>query len=220
MYINIHTHQFHEGEFEVLNLFPEEVGMIVQERYYSLGIHPWDVIPPEMELQLKLIEAFSNYDNVIAIGEIGLDKLKPNFELQTDIFEKQIDIAVEIEKPIIVHCVKAYSELLEILNRKELPVPMIIHRYSGNKTIAEQLIKKGCYLSFGHELFKDRSKVPSVFRSIENEHIFFETVDSELDIKTIYYKGAEIKGIKPEELILLIERNFSVCFESRLQPTM
>ncbi len=217
MYINIHTHQVHEGEFEILNLFPEEVGMIIPQKYYSLGIHPWDVIPHEMELRIKTVETFSTYDNVIAIGEIGLDKLKPNFELQMEIFKKQIDIASGMNKPFIVHCVRAYSELIEIINQKDISVPMIIHRYSGNKTIADQLIRKGCYLSFGHELFKERSKVPSVFRSIDNEHVLLETDDSELDIKRIYQKGAEIKSMKLEEFTDLIEKNFRTCFESRLQ---
>jgi Tat protein secretion system quality control protein TatD with DNase activity len=51
-----------------------------------------------------------------------LDKLHPNFDLQKDVFLKQIDIAETQKKPIIIHCVKAYSELLEILKSKNLKI--------------------------------------------------------------------------------------------------
>ncbi len=212
MFINIHTHQAHEGDFEIINLFPEEVGMIVAERYYSVGIHPWDVATADIEIQMRITDAFATHPNVLAVGEIGLDKMKPEFELQKEVFETQFEIAERIGKPIIVHCVKAYSELQEILNRRQTQIPVIVHRFSGNKTIAEQMIRFGCYLSFGHELFNVRSKTRAIYKAIPLNRIFHESDDAEIGIREIYAEGARIRGIKEEELQAQILINYGRCF--------
>ena len=111
---------------------------------------------------------------------------------------------------------KAYSELLSVLNEKQLKIPVIIHRYSGNKTVADQLINFGCYLSFGHELFNERSKVPRVFKNISEEHILLETDDSEMSIEEIYNKACELRNLKLPELQKRIIANFETCFKMKI----
>ena len=211
-FVNIHTHKESKLRFALTNIFPEDAQKIEENKYYSIGIHPWEVTNVDIDKQLNIVKELAEKKNVLAIGEIGLDKYRENFDLQKKVFLKQVQIAKEYNKPIIVHCVKAYSELLEILKTKIQKVPVIIHRYSGNKTIADELIKFGCFLSFGHELFNEKSKAPRVFKKIPLENIFLETDDSEIDIKEIYQKASDIRAIDIEDVQNAVFSNFNKCF--------
>ena len=195
-----------------MNLFPEDIKTINPTGFYSIGIHPWNVSKNNIDKQLKILSETAQKENILAIGEIGLDKLHPEFDLQKTVFLKQINIAKTLNKPIIVHCVKAFSELLEILKTEKLKIPVIVHRYSGNITVAKQLLKFGYYLSFGHELFNSQSKVPKVFKKIPLENIFLETDDAEITIEEVYEKAAEIKSVSVTEISEKIRSNFKNCF--------
>lgn len=210
-FINIHTHKKENCKNCIINLFPEDVNVIENDKPYSIGIHPWE-LKNNIVKQLEIVKEYSHKENIIAIGEIGLDKYHDNFEFQKEVFIKQINIANAVNKPIIVHCVKAYSELLEILKKEQIKVPIIIHRYSGNKTIAKELTKFGCYLSFSHELFNSKSKVQKVFKQQALENIFLETDDSEISIEEIYKKASEIKGIELNKLKTCILQNYKTIF--------
>jgi TatD DNase family protein len=211
-FINIHTHNKNCNNTCIINLFPNEVAFFEDNNFFSIGIHPWDVAIIDIEKQIRIVKEYSHKKNILAIGEIGLDKYREDFELQKEMFLKQIDIANHVEKPIIVHCVKAYSDLLEILKNKNLKIPIIIHRYSGNKTIAKELLKFGCFLSFGHELFNSKSKLQKVFKQQPLENIFLETDDSKISIENIYKKASEIKEIDIESLHEAILFNFVNVF--------
>ncbi len=211
-FINIHTHNHNANAVSVINLFPEDVDNIIPEKFYSVGIHPWNISNFNVPEQLQIISETIQKENIIAVGEIGLDKLHPEFGLQKKFFLKQIHIAEKFKKPVIVHCVKAFSELLEIMKDKKPTVPIIIHRYSGNITIAEQLLKYGCYFSFGHELFNSKSKVMKVFKKIPTENIFLETDDTDISIENIYQKAAEIKESSIKNISEYILSNFNLVF--------
>lgn len=213
-FINIHTHQPDSKGFSLINLFPENVSDISEDKFYSVGIHPWEIRKGDMAVQLKIVSETLKNKNVPALGEIGLDKLHPAFEIQKKLFLNQLDIAKNIKKPVIIHCVKACSELLEILKKRKPKIPLIIHRYSGNITTAEQLIKFGCFLSFGHELFNTRSKTPNVFTKIPIENIFLETDDADINIETVYHKAAELRKTTTENLSRRIILNFNRCFSA------
>jgi len=215
-YIDIHTHKRRSGAISMLNLFPEESDLIIEDNFFSIGLHPWEVTNVDIDIQLNLVKDSAKKSNVLAIGEIGLDKYKPDFELQTAIFLKQINIAKAAQKPIIVHCVKAYSELFKLLKDTEFDFPVIIHRYSGNITIAEQLIKSSCYFSFGHELFNEGSKTSKVFKKIPISKIFLETDDSDVAIQEVYAKASEIKQMNIYEMITAVRSNFNDCFDLQL----
>lgn len=212
-FINIHTHKhLQNNNINLINLFPNDSDNIYKGGIYSIGIHPWEVTKANIKDELQVVEKQIISGNIVAVGEIGLDKYKDNFELQKEVFLKQIDIANTLAKPIIVHCVKAYSEFLNILKDGKINVPIIIHRYSGNKTIAKELIKFGCYLSFGHELFNTKSKVHKVYKSIPIKNIFLETDDAEICIEDVYKKASEIKEIEIVELQKLIFANYCRVF--------
>ncbi len=212
LFIDIHTHNKIQKNFALINLFPDDISEISEKNFYSAGIHPWKVTKINISKQLSVIENTAKQKNILAIGEIGLDKFHPDFELQKDVFLNQLHIAETLKKPVLIHCVKAYSELLEILKKENLNIPVIIHRYSGNITIAKELIKFGCYFSFGHELFNEKSKTPKVFKKIPAENIFLETDDADISIEKIYEKAGEIKEISTENINKQILSNFNFVF--------
>jgi len=212
-FIDIHTHNNTITEnLSIINVFPEDVYKISENKYYSLGLHPWEISNVNIDTQIKVINKNAQRKNILAIGETGLDKYKPDFQKQTEVFLQHIKIAEAHNKPIIIHCVIAYSELLEILKKEKLKIPIIIHRYSGNKIIADQLLKFNCYFSFGHELFNTKSKTAKIFKSIPETNVFLETDDSQMSIVNIYQKASEIKNINLEELNVNINHNFINCF--------
>jgi len=212
-FIDIHTHNLLKTGFSLINIFPEDVEKIKNDKFYSVGIHPWNVSKVNLEKQLSIVKKSASLKNVLAVGEIGADKLHPDFILQKEVFVKQLNIAKQLKKPAIIHCVKAYSDLLEILKKEKPEIPVIIHRYSGNSTTAGELLKFNCYFSFGHELFNEKSKVPKVFKKIPLETVFLETDDAAKDIKEIYMKAAELKEISLEKIKLTIFENFQKCFK-------
>jgi TatD DNase family protein len=212
-YIDIHTHNINsDADLSVINLYPKELANVLPEKNYSIGIHPWVVNHLTNDSDTELLKNQLRKKNILAIGEIGLDKLKPEFKLQQYVFISQIKLANTTNKPIIIHCVKAFGEVSEILKNENVKNSIIFHRFSGNKTIAEQFVKKGYYLSFGHELFHTKSKVQSVFKTVPNENFFLETDDSQYSIKDIYQKASELRNCTVETISDSVRSNFNKCF--------
>ena len=88
--------------------------------------------------------------SVIALGEAGLDKsIDAPLSLQTEVFTEQVKLSEAFRKPLVIHCVKAWDELLAVKKDLNPQMPWVIHGFRGNDILAEQLIRKGLYLSFG-----------------------------------------------------------------------
>jgi TatD DNase family protein len=115
----------------------------------------------------------------IAIGEIGLDKKiqSPLFDLQQNIFELQLQYAVDVNKPVIIHCRGAFNELLESINRVGIPKKGgVIHAYSGSAELAEILIKKGLSFSMGGTLtYRNSKKRDNVLKTIYPDYFLLES---------------------------------------------
>jgi TatD DNase family protein len=142
----------------------------------ALGFHPFfaDRIKDEdfKTLYLLLIE----YD-VIAVGEIGLDKFLDNIPLSTQekIFKKQLDLAEKLELPIIVHARGMIDQIIKNIREKKIKGG-IIHAFNGSFQQAEQLIKLGFKLGFGGVLTFERAKhVRSLAKNLPMESIVLET---------------------------------------------
>lgn len=213
-YIDVHTHSFSEQEAvqSIVSIDPNNDSLQSETVNYSVGLHPWKISSSDVEISLSKLEEFAKNKKVLAIGEIGLDRLTDSpLEIQEELFIKQIQIAEIYNKPIIIHCVKCFSELLAIKKRIEPMVPWIIHGFVKNKQIAEDLITNKCYLSFGYALLQNE-KLQEVFKNIPTDHIFLETDDSDLNIKEIYNIASKIKSIELESLKNKIHTNFKTCF--------
>ncbi len=214
-YIDIHTHKINSSKdvISLVNIFPDDFYNIQKNIKYSIGIHPWYINETKIKSELDIIRKSLKNENITAIGEIGLDRSKPNFELQKKIFIQQAKFAQAVNKPIIIHCVKAYSELISIIKKHKLTVPKIIHAFNSSKETAEQLIKHGCYLSFGKILFDSSSKTSEIFADIPDDKIFFETDISDIKIEGIYGKAIETKRVKLEFLKEKIYNNYMGIFQ-------
>ncbi len=185
--------------------------------YYSYGLHPWYIEKSEYKNQLQRLEIKANEKRCVAIGECGLDKLsKVDFELQEKAFVEQIIIANRVKKPLIIHCVKAFNELINCLNHNNNEVPVIIHGFNNNENIARILLDNGCYFSFGKALLGYESNAAKSLIGIGRKNFFLETDDSDFSIKYIYKKAAELLGIDEEILKLQIQSNFENVFKVKL----
>ena len=210
MIINIHTHQIlnRENTFSLFNISPEKFAELSTSgnNYFSAGIHPWH-IDSTVEEKIKTLKQIASNPAVLAIGETGLDKLcDVDFNIQKEIFNCQISIAKETGKPLIIHCVKAWDEMRQILKETQINVPVIFHGFRGKPQIARELTKAGFYLSFGN-LFNKKSLEVTPFN-----RIFLETDDKNFAIEEVYKLVAEVKGISVEKLIEIVGENFERCF--------
>jgi TatD DNase family protein len=213
-YFNLHTHHFTNQStiLELVNQYPWEFDASIPQ--YSIGIHPWHINENRLASDLKIIEDKLQLNECLALGECGLDKrIDIPFSLQVEVFEQQIALAEKYQKPIVLHLVGAYQELIEIKKRLHISVPIILHGFSKNEQIAQQLIDNGFYLSFGKYLLRNPD-LKDVFLSIPNDCFFLETDTIEESLEEVYQLAAQYKNIAIADLIQIINSNFDTVFKS------
>jgi TatD DNase family protein len=211
-FFNFHTHQFtnQPNILELVNQYPNEFDDSVP--FYSIGIHPWYIKEDQIDGDLRIIEEKLQIQNCLAIGECGLDKrIEIPLEQQIIVFEKQLALAEQYKKPVVIHCVAAFQEVIGIKKKMKISVPMIIHGFSKNSQIANQLITAGFYLSFGKYLLKNPD-LKTVFLNTPNDRFFLETDTVEESIKQVYDLASEYKNITINELQEVISSNFAAVF--------
>lgn len=215
-YIDIHVHygKHNPGIFILENLMAHETKYpeVVPGVAYTCGIHPWFLNQNNHPELLLFVKNSSTNPCIIAIGEAGFDKLKgPSIELQQKTFEEQIFISEETGKPVIIHCVRAWDELLSVQKKIKPKMPWLVHGFRGNKELADQLLSKGMYLSFWFD-FVLRAESQDLLRHLPVNRIFLETDGADVDIRKIYEKIASDIDISVDELKSLILRNFNDFF--------
>jgi TatD DNase family protein len=211
-YINLHTHNFSDRAdiLEIVNQYPQEFDAAIP--HYSIGIHPWYIVEDHIDEDLTIIESKLELENCLAIGECGLDKrIEIHFDLQINVFERQLILAEKYKKPVIIHCVAAFQEVIEIKNRLEVKVPMIIHGFSKNIETAKQLLNNGFYLSFGKYLLRN-PELEAVFKAIPDHRFFLETDTIEVGIREVYQLAAKYKNIELEAMQNQVQHNFESIF--------
>ena len=215
-FFNLHTHKFTNNSdvLELVNQYPWEFDTTIPN--YSIGIHPWYIDENRLQSDLKIIDEKLQLKECLALGECGLDKrIEVPMQLQTEVFEKQIALAEKHQKPLVLHLVAAFQELMEIKNRLQISVPIIIHGFSKNEQVANELIKNGFYLSFGKYLLRNPD-LESVFKSIPNDKFFLETDTIEESLEEVYQLAAKYKNIKIEDVIEIVNSNFNTVFNSNI----
>jgi len=211
-FFNFHTHQFTNQPdiLELVNQYPQEFNAVIP--FYSVGIHPWYIVEDRVDADLKIIEEKLKTNNCLAIGECGLDKrIEIPLEQQVIVFKKQLALAEKYKKPVVIHCVAAFQEITAIKKEMKISAPMIMHGFSKNAQIANQLIKEGFYLSFGKYLLRN-PELKTVFEQIPNDRFFLETDTVEESIKQVYNLAAEYKNLDIKELQDIISSNFKEVF--------
>ncbi|MBR3677656.1 MAG: TatD family hydrolase [Alistipes sp.] len=173
----------------------------------TLGVHPWHALNGD----ISAVEAGAV--EVDAIGEVGLDFVcdVPR-ERQISLFRAQLAIAERVGKPVVLHCVRAFEEVMKILSEHRLSA-VIFHGFIGSKEQAQRAVSEGYYLSFGERTFHSPKTVEAM-RSTPLSHLFVETDESTTPIEEIYTKIAALRGISTTELSIATKENFSRIFNS------
>ncbi len=214
-YFDTHTHKKYveEDVAFIRNAFHHLTFLQLNNLSYnfSIGIHPWD-IHQNYELSVAQIHATALHENCLAIGECGLDYfIKTDKELQKKIFLVHRELAESLRKPLIIHCVRAYHDLIPML--KSCTVPVILHQYAGNTEITKSLMIDNVYFSFGKQFFRDNFNA-DIFEIIPINKILFETDTMPIHIEDVYIKGAAILDIDFDELKEQINLNASSIFQN------
>ncbi len=210
-FINIHTHRKPQlpNEFVVRNAYLGCSADTLNNLPYavSVGLHPWFLDSMTVNECSDRLMDLAVLDKVWAIGEIGLDKaIETPISKQIPYFEAQLDIARALQKPVIIHAVRTYQELLPYL--KKTRIPFIFHQFAGNKQQAAELLKYPCFLSFGKNLTEPKSA--EAFQSTPHSNIFLETdTSSEFQIDKIYKLAADLKEMDVDELKSIVFHNFA-----------
>ncbi len=211
-FINLHTHSYTKDDsiLEVVNQYPWEFDEVIPQ--YSIGIHPWYIDEDRLKSDLKSIEQKLQLKECLALGECGLDKrIEIPFQKQIKVFQQQIEVVQKTTKPIILHCVASFQEVIAIKKEMNVENPMIIHGFSKNEQVAKSLLDNGFYLSFGKYLLRN-PELASVFNYVPKDRFFLETDTIEETIIDVYQKASEIKNIKIEDLKEIIKTNFNQVF--------
>lgn len=206
MFFNAHSHIVDSENVVIIN---ESVNNEKLSSFFSIGVHPWDASLNE-ENFLKVLEK-GNMKNCLAIGEIGLDKLKgPEFNLQINSFRAQLIIAESLHLPVIIHCVKSWNEIKMIYKEKKRLEKWVFHGF--NKVgILEDVIETGLMISIGASVLTN-VKLQESIHLIPNPQLLLETDESEVNIFEVYQKISEIKKISLRELQEIIGENFKNTF--------
>ena len=188
---------------------------LIQIVNYSFGIHPWALDNPDFQEEetFALLEERLQSTNVLALGEVGLDKIhKDSFEQQIAVFERQIDLSEALQKPLILHDVKSHNEILTLRKKHKAKQPWILHGFNGTKQDIQQLTGQGLYLSIGESLLHPERKITKSLKNIPLELLFLETDMAEIGIEKIYNAAAKLLEMDINALKEQIFANFARVF--------
>ena len=201
----------------------------------ALGFHPQDVFPEDYKAQWAVIEAAirAHRDEIVAIGEIGLDYHYDTTykEGQQEIFQLQLDLAQELDLPIMIHNRDATEDTLKILKlqiadcRFAHPLRGVVHCFNGSKEVAKQILDLGMYLGIGGVLTFKNCKLFETLEVVPLDRIVLETDGPYLAptphrgernesrvMIFVVQRLAEIYGTTPEEIIEQTTKNAKKLF--------
>ena len=197
--------------------------------YASVGVHPHEVENMK-ESDIDILKKYSNHKKVKAIGEIGLDYYYDNSprHLQKKWFARQIELAREVELPVIIHDRDAHKDCLDILREQKVSeCGGVFHCYSGSAEMLSEVLDLGLYVAFGGSLtFKKAQRPKEALEKAPLDKILIETDCPYLTpepyrgirndstyVHLVAEKIAEIKGIDVKEIEKITEENAKKCFK-------
>ena len=196
--------------------------------YAALGLHPNDVEDLDEE-KMEQLKQMCQQDRVVAVGEIGLDYYWDNVpcDVQKKWFIRQLDLAQELDLPVIIHSRDAAEDTLNIMKRYEGKLRGVIHCFSYSKEMAREYVKMGFYIGIGGVVtFKNGKKIKAVVSEIPLDRILLETDcpylapepyrgkrNSSLYLPEIAQTIADIKGITYEEVVDKTRENAKTLFQ-------
>lgn len=187
----------------------------------SFGLHPWKVqddsptwLPPLRDYLARFPKA--------GVGECGLDRWIPDHHLplQQKAFQAQIDLALELDRPLTVHCLKAWGPLLEMLHDAAALPRFLIHSYSGSLETARELIKLGAFFSFsGYFLHQRKASQRTIFHLLPKDRLLLES-DAPDMLPPDSAVSHPLEGLNHPANLTLIAQKFFGQSPSSLEPPL
>ena len=241
------SHQFDEDREELMQIMEEQnIGTIVNSAadwesltevvelaekypfvYAAVGLHP-DEVKVLDEEKFSFLKEQCQKDKVVAIGEIGLDYYWDNTprDIQEKWFIRQLELARELDLPVIIHSRDAAEDTLRIMKQYGAGLRGVIHCFSYSKELANEYVKMGFYIGIGGVVtFKNGKKLKEIVKEIPLERILLETDcpylapvpyrgkrNSSLYLPYVVQEIAELRGITGEEVVEQTEKNGKTLF--------
>ncbi|MFO7789320.1 MAG: TatD family hydrolase [Bacteroidota bacterium] len=205
-FIDIHTHSLsgYSDQKELISFFHKS--HIPNTSFFSIGIHPWHAEKASTDALLD--QLYPKAYKAFAIGECGLDKASSsNWDKQVEVFKTQIEISEKLRKPLIIHAVKTYPDIIALHKEYKPEQAWIIHGFTGNLQNMKACTNHGIYLSYGALLMRGIESFESVLKQTPNDLLFLETDESNIEIRRIYERAAHLKNISLDTLAIQIENN-------------
>lgn len=203
----------------------------------SFGYHPWYLHERTAQWKENLLRCLDQVPS--AVGEIGLDRWKPDlsYDGQEDVFLTQLTIAAERNLPASIHCLQAWGRMLELLKTGPRPARgFLLHSYGGPREMIESFAELGAYFSLpGYYAHERKEKQRETFRHVPMERLLIETdapdqmlphsgkhqlvdlssgkpINHPANITAVYEFAAELRGVTIETLAPIVEQNFLRLF--------
>lgn len=186
----------------------------------AFGIYPSDaaeISDFDLESEIKFIKN----NNPIAIGECGLDGTYDNMDRQVEVFEKLVDLAIELDIPLIIHSRKAEIKILDIIEEKK-PKKVVLHCFSGKKSLIKRGYDLGCYFSIptnvvraqNFQIMSELIPITRIFTETDTPYLspIKETWNEPANVSSSIKKIAEIKKMDELEVETSIFMNYQKLF--------
>ena len=199
----------------------------------AFGIHPWHAHTASPDWQGNLRSILETHPQA-SIGECGLDTwiTEPSLDIQRPVFLDHLRLAHVMERPVTIHCLKAWAALFDSFAEVPPPARFLMHSFGGSIEVARRLIPLGAYFSFsGHFLHPRKARTLEVFRQLPLERILLETDAPDMlppaefithpmpehhnhpaNLPTLGQALAPALGLSPERLAEITCHNAKNCF--------
>ena len=214
-YIDIHTHT-QSSVPDVFALYsPLEIKTQDWQKYnFTIGLHPWNL--ENWQEIWPIVHQNANLPTVWALGETGFDRLRGgSLMLQAQLFRMHQHLSEQVSKPLIIHCVRSSDVLLQHYTSARPTQAWIHHGFRGKPQLAEQLTRKGIYLSLGAAV-QNMAWTKEILKICSYEKIFLETDEDNFSIAQIYAWFSEASGLKMNEIMEICAQNFQRVFQKEI----
>ena len=168
---------------------------------FSAGIHP-KLIDKSFSENFAAVTRLASHPHCAAIGEGGIDFFSSaTVEEQKEAFMQHLRLAQQYAKPVIIHCVRAYSEIISALNAARFQLPVVMHSYNGNIQTTQQLLRReNIYFSFSDKILAPNCAALKSLDIIPIERILIETDNSNSQLQPIVTLISSIKRVGEETI--------------------